>query len=277
MRFGVSEQRVNARVRRLLDAGLLGRLETWRHERRLVFLSRRGAGRVGMALRRPPQPDMEIERELMLGRLVGLIETRSPFDLRVLTQREARQAERSTERRHSVATGSSRRWPDLIIETGHVRRAVAIESAPVPTKKLAERIQDYVCSDAFDEVVWLVTHEHAEARMTKLIKQASPSWRAKQPEMRVLAYWTVADEMIAEALSDHAVIGAASELSRSLAPPDEDVLVDPQNAGAPSLVAQIEPLSEPSEPAAPDPETRAFRNRFSRLLGPGPGTRFWSE
>ncbi len=100
---------------------------------------------------------------------------------------------------------------------------------------------------------------------------------AKQPEMRVLAYWTVANEVIAQALCDHAVVGAASELSRSLALPDDDVPADPQNADAPSLVAQIEPSRGPSEPAASDPETRAFRNRFSRLLGPGPGTRFSSE
>lgn len=103
LRFGVSEQRINTRVRRLLEAGLLGQLETWRSERRLVFLSRPGAGRVGMPLRRPPQPEMDVERELMLGRVVALIETRD--GARVLTQREARQAERATGRPHTFSLG----------------------------------------------------------------------------------------------------------------------------------------------------------------------------
>lgn len=170
----------------------------------------------------------------------------------------------------------SRRWPDLIIEADGYRRAVVVESAPVPGKKLAKRILDYVCSEAFDEVVWLVPHEHAKARLENLIEKAPRSWKPKQPEMRVLAYWTVSDNLIAWSLAD-VPLDAASDLSSSPATPAADVPADVESADAPSLEPDFEAQIDPSGPTAPEPETDTFRNRFSRLLGPGPGTRFFDE
>ncbi len=155
VRFGVSEQRVNARVRRLLEAGLLGELHSRVSARRLVYLSRRGARRIGLPLRRAPQPQLDVDRQLVLAMLVANIETH-PGAPRVLTEREARGTETETARRLSVTVGMRLRWPDLVIVGPGRLRAVELAFAAKPKKRQRDIIDAYLCSSVFDDVVWIV-------------------------------------------------------------------------------------------------------------------------
>lgn len=74
IRFGVSEQRINARVRQLLAAGLLGEHRPHVSESRAVYLSAQGAAVLDVPRRKPPRPEAQRRHELELVRLVADLE-----------------------------------------------------------------------------------------------------------------------------------------------------------------------------------------------------------
>jgi len=162
---------MNARVRRLLSAGLLGELCSMRGCRRLVYVSRKGAARVGLALRRPPQPGLGVARELALAGLLASLETLRQ-DLLVLTQREGRRVEAQTGQRLSVDPGVGPRWPDLVIASGGRLRAVELEFAAKPRKRQEEIFNAYAWSDTFDDIVWIVALPWVYDRLRVLAERA---------------------------------------------------------------------------------------------------------
>ena len=211
MRFRVTEQRINARVRRLLEAGLLGVMAGPVCVRRRVYVTGRGARKLGLPTRRPPQPDLDVGLELLLARIAATIETRPAQwnGLRVLSQREARAAERSTGRPHSVHGSHRRRFPDLIVTAGTEMTALVLVLRFKPRKHLEELLRDFFYSDTFDEVVWLVAHDRAKTRVEERIQPLGPSWKDKEPTMTVVTY----DPEQESKLADQLTCKTASELA----------------------------------------------------------------
>lgn len=209
MRFGVTEQRINARVRRLLQAGLLGTMAGPICLRRRVYVTGRGARKLGLPVRRPPGADFDVGQELLLARLTAMLETRHPA-VRVLSQREARSAERFTDRPHSVHGRHRRRFPDLLLAAGTQMTALVLVLRFKPKKHLEELLTDFHYSDTFDEVVWLVSHRRDRARLDERVRLLGPTWKDKQPTMSVLTYDWQQERRLADEL--------ASKTARQLAP-----------------------------------------------------------
>lgn len=187
MRFGVTEQRVNTRVRRLLDAELLGAMAGPICLRRRIYVTGRGARKLGLPARRPPGTDFDVGQELLLARITAILETRHPA-VRVLSQRESRNAERTTGRAHSVHGWHRRRFPDLLLTAGGRITALVLVLRVKPKKQLEELLSDFHLSDTFDEVVWLVAHDRANKRLQERIRLRGPSWKDKEPAMTVITY-----------------------------------------------------------------------------------------
>jgi hypothetical protein len=175
VRFGVSEQRVNARVRRLLAAGLLGEHRPHASASRAVYLSAAGAGVMELPRRKPPRADTQRRHELALAAIVADLETNPawPAGARLLTERECRQAERAGQRRWSVEMlhdgRRQRRWPDLVIDYGERRRAIELELAVKHTPRLQAIVGAYQLDGAFDEVLWLVEQARLRRRLNEMI------------------------------------------------------------------------------------------------------------
>lgn len=184
IRFGVTEQRVNARVRRLLGAGLLGAMGHIT-ERRLVYLSQRGSRAIGFGERRPPRSDLQVRHELAIVQLVAEIETGlPPGESFALTERECRRAERRGEGRFSVEVAPSprnetRRWPDVVVSTGDGLVAIEIELSPKTSQRLQRIISGYGASD-YSEVVFLVEGDALRDRINALVEheREAVTWRA---------------------------------------------------------------------------------------------------
>jgi DNA-binding Lrp family transcriptional regulator len=171
VRFGVSEQRVNARVRRLLAAGLLEEHRPYPSASRTVYLSAAGAAVLEVPRRKPPRAHTKRRHELALAEIVASVETNSarPAGARLLTERECRQAERTGERRWSVEVlqdgRCQRRWPDVVIDYGDRRRAIELELAVKHTRRLERIVNAYQIARTFEEVLWLVESPALRGRL----------------------------------------------------------------------------------------------------------------
>lgn len=179
-RFEVSHQRVNARLRRLERAGLVVLHRDEPTQPRAVYVSGRGARRVGLRVRRAPRPDAHREHEWALAALVARLE-RLDASLRVLTERDARAREADSGDRHSAdvrpAGGElQRRWPDLIVEHPTAGRvAVEVEFAAKHTERLRRIVAGYLNARWFAQVRVLVREPAVERRIAALAATARPS------------------------------------------------------------------------------------------------------
>ncbi len=185
VRFGVTEQRVNTRARRLIGAGLLGAMRAHNNARRLVFLTRRGSMTLGLGERRAPRTDVQVRHELAIVMLVARLEQGLPLGRSlVLTERECRRAERETGRPWSASVyyqgRRQRRWPDLVALIDGKRRAIELELTPKHTPRLEAIIRAYRYSE-FNEVLWLTDVEPLRRRLEGLCR---PMYETDTP-MRV--------------------------------------------------------------------------------------------
>jgi len=176
VRFGVCEQRVNARVRRLLEAGLVGGMRPHKNARRLVFLTQRGSLQLGLGERRPPRTDVQLRHELAIAMLVARQEAQRPGETDLLTERECRRAERESHQRWSADVQHQgrrqRRWPDLVQVDGMRRRAIELELSIKHTRRLQAIVDGYRISP-FEEVLWLVEDPNLERRLTTMAERTS--------------------------------------------------------------------------------------------------------
>jgi hypothetical protein len=141
---------------------------------RAVFLTARGATALGWPRRKPPRAETQRRHELALAMLVARLESDTRSDpLRVLTERECRQAERAGGRRWSVDVvsngGRERRWPDLVIDFGDRRRAVELELSVKHTARLERILAGYHGEGTFEEVLWLVESPPLRRRLERLL------------------------------------------------------------------------------------------------------------
>lgn len=177
VRFSVSEQRANARVRRLLKAGLLDEIRPHVSASRVVFLTGRGSRQLGLGERRPPRTDIQRRHELELAMLVARLEQQLPLGAqRLLTERECRRVERRSRGsdRYSVDVWDrnhvQKRWPDLVhVHPDGRKRAIEIELAVKHTRRLENILTGYRASGTFREVLWLVENPALLRRLERMI------------------------------------------------------------------------------------------------------------
>ena len=143
-------------------------------EQRVVYLSAKGAAKLGLPRRRPPRPDAHRDHERAITLLTARLELDATAQPRtILTERDARIAEQRTGRRHSVdvrsaRAGLERRWPDVILNTPDRLTAVEIELADKGRTRLRYIIAGYLASPVFDEVRFLVADPALRRRIQAL-------------------------------------------------------------------------------------------------------------
>jgi len=173
VRFGVSEQQVNARVRRLVAAGWVSRSQERVGVARVISATRTGCRAVGAPIRRAARTDMQREHELELAWLVARLELRNTAG-RVLTERESRACEAlGGGPRFSVDVierGGRRekRWPDLVLEQPGRRVAVEFERTTKGRDRLARIVAGYRVAGWFDEVHFLA----GDAQVARVLARA---------------------------------------------------------------------------------------------------------
>ena len=179
-RFDVTPQRVNARLRRFDPAGLVALHRSDLTAPRAVFLTGRGARRLGLRPRRAPRPDTHREHELAIAGLMARLE-RAADPPRVLTERDARVTEARGGSRCSADVRDSggvalRRWPDLVLETEEgARLAVEIEFAPKHTGRLRRILNGYAAATWFTELHVLARDEPVRRRIAGVAETSAPA------------------------------------------------------------------------------------------------------
>ncbi|HEX8121578.1 MAG TPA: hypothetical protein VF549_09985 [Solirubrobacteraceae bacterium] len=176
-RFHVSWQRANARVRRLERLRLLGCQRGHVSQPRAVFLTGRGHELLGWPRRRAPRAHVQREHEGAIVWLVTQLEREAGPSVRVLTERECRRLEADGHRRYCVDVdvgATRRRWPDLAVEVGGMRRAIEIEFAPKGTARLAGIVAAYEQS-AYSETLVFVRNAPLGRRIARLVGRPDAS------------------------------------------------------------------------------------------------------
>jgi len=178
LRFAISEQRINTRIRRFLREGLVAVHREHVSQSRAVYLTSRGASVIGQPRRKAPRADTQRRHELAVVRLAVELELDPPAPrARVFTERECRQAERRGDERWSVDVyddGRMRhRWPDLVVDLGGRRRALEIELAVKHTSRLRNIVESYAGDAVFEEVLWLVEQPALRRRIETLIEEVT--------------------------------------------------------------------------------------------------------
>lgn len=176
LRFAISEQRINARIRRFLREELVAVHREYVSQARAIYLTARGASVIEQPRRRPPRADTQRRHELAVVRLAAQLELDPPAaGARVLTERECRQAERAGDTRWSIDVYEDgrkrRRWPDLVIDFGDRRQAVEIELAVKHTARLKRIVDSYQSEHVFEEVLWLIEQPRLRRRVEKLVAE----------------------------------------------------------------------------------------------------------
>lgn len=180
LRFDVSWQQANARVRRLERVRLLGTERQHLSQARAVFLTGRGHELLGWRRRRAPRAHVHREHEEAIVRLVTELE-HEYSDALVLTERECRQLDDPAKgRRYGVEVfgdgRDNKRWPDAILETAEGRRAFELEFSPKGTDRLKRIVDAYECS-GYEDVMFLVKSAALGRRIKRLRKPADETLR----------------------------------------------------------------------------------------------------
>jgi hypothetical protein len=201
-RFGVSEQQANARIRRLVAAGLVSRTAGGFGQAYAVALTRRGTRVVGLPERRAPRTDAQRVHELAIVELVGRLERRLEREAvgRVLTERECRERQGLGLGRYSVAAFSAgafreeQRWPDVVIEGPQRKAAFEVEFSPKGAERLRSILDAYATS-AYADVCFLVT--------SPAVARVVARWRSRNGvnTVRVLP-WIAAPDDVRSAVGD---------------------------------------------------------------------------
>jgi DNA-binding Lrp family transcriptional regulator len=146
-RWGVSEQRMRARLRRLEESGLVERKRYGPNEPARIVVTERGAESVGLT-RRTPEGREPLGHELAIIKRVIAIERyfadQGLAESRVLTERDMR-ATRSADRSRPlwvpyIRSGGrqGRRRADYVVDTPDGRTAVELEFSMKGTARLSQ-------------------------------------------------------------------------------------------------------------------------------------------
>ncbi len=157
VRFGISWQRANARLRRLERMGLVAGEQQHVCEARAVFITGRGATVLGVGRRRAPRPSVQREHVLAIVALVGALE-RNRSDVEVLTERQCRRRERAGHGEYSIKGNDGGRherghWPDAAIELPWgARVAIEVELSAKAPERLRRLVEAHVTPSTYTSV-----------------------------------------------------------------------------------------------------------------------------
>lgn len=199
MRFDVSRQQVNARLRRLESAGLVIRRAERTSAPWTIAVSRKGMQALGLPAERAAQTTLQRDHELNLAHMVARHE-RATDPRAMRTERQSRRLERLTKTRYSADTtdpkqGQARRWPGLVLEDDTRRIAIELELTPKGASRIERILAGYRRATWFDEVRFLtpdpaihqlldrIANDPSRARARALFPGPS-----KQPTIRILAW-----------------------------------------------------------------------------------------
>jgi hypothetical protein len=152
-RWGVSEQRMGVRVRRLGREGLLRRVRRGANVPARIVVTERGGDAIGLTVR-TAQGREWLGHELAVIKRVIAIErhfaVHGPAGARVLTERDMRRAERGEDgERWSVEVLTphgrrGKRWPDYAVDSPVGRTAVELEFSIKAPRRLHSIIRGYL-------------------------------------------------------------------------------------------------------------------------------------
>jgi len=181
-RWGVSEQKMRKRVRRLEREGFVRRHRDGRNQPARVVVTERGGNACGLTIRtaRGREP---LGHELAVIKRVMAIELyfaqHGPDGARVLTEREMRREERSDrERRWSVRVVHphgrvGKRWPDYAVQTPEGTTAVELEFSLKGTRRLRSIVFGYQEASHYDFVDFVLLQRRPDAQswrtLTRLV------------------------------------------------------------------------------------------------------------
>ena len=186
--LGVTPQRANARVSRLVRLRLLGSYRRHVADPRAIYLTTAGAELFGLSRRRRPRLDIQREHEQAIVWMATQLE-RTATDIRVLTERECHRHDAQTAMsRYRVDVPISRRneryrWPDLVIERDRQRIAIEIELSPKTTERLERIVRGYSASD-YKTVRFYVANEALGERIELIARR-----RYRSTTRFVVAAW----------------------------------------------------------------------------------------
>jgi hypothetical protein len=193
-RWGVSEQRMRARLRRLEEAGVIRRRREGPTEPSRVVVTERGAAGIGLSVR-TAQAREPLGHELAIIKRVIAIERHfadhDVADARVLTEREMRRAARLEVGRPWVVDvvrergRRGKRWADYAVETPEGRTAVELEFSMKGTARLRSIVRGYLQSAAFDYVDFVVLEREPEAPLPGLLRRLLEEERASELASRL--------------------------------------------------------------------------------------------
>jgi len=177
LRSGVTEQRINCRVRRLVAAEWVARSDERVGHARVISVTRKGCRAIGVPVRRPTRTDRQREHELELAWLVAQLELRGEVT-EVRTERESRAREAAgLAPRYSIDVTErgghrEKRWPDLVLEQPGRRVAVEFER----TSKGQDRLERTVAATASRPG----STRCSSSPMSPTLRAASPArWRRR--------------------------------------------------------------------------------------------------
>jgi DNA-binding PadR family transcriptional regulator len=177
-RWGVSEQRMRARLRRLEAAGLIERRREGPREPARVVVTERGGAELGLSVRTARARE-SLGHELAIIKRVVAIERHfaehGPAGARVLTERDMRRASREQPGRPWTVGVTrergrrGRRWADYVVDTPEGRTAVELEFSMKGTSRLRSIIRGYLQAGAFEYVDFVVLERDQDAALARLL------------------------------------------------------------------------------------------------------------
>jgi hypothetical protein len=208
-RWGVSEQKMRKRVRRLEREGFVRRVQDGRNQPARVVVTERGGDACGLAMRTARGLE-SLGHEIGVIKRVMAIEAHfaghGPAGTRVLTERDMRRDQRRSDgSKWSVRVvlphgRPAKRWPDYVVQAPAGTTAVELEFSLKAMRRLRSILRGYEETPLYDFVDFVVPERRRDAQLartlTRLVDEVMTrrsAWTAKWgispgPEIRVVPW-----------------------------------------------------------------------------------------
>lgn len=194
-RWGVSEQKMRKRVRRLEREGFVRRIQDGRNQPMRVVVTERGGDACGLTIRTARGLE-SLGHEIAVIKRVMANETyfagHGPAGARVLTERDMRREQRRDDGpRWSVRMvlphgRPAKRWPDYVVQSPAGTTAVELEFSLKATRRLRSILRGYEETSQYDFVDFVVPERRQDAQLartlTRLVDEVQTrrnAWTAK--------------------------------------------------------------------------------------------------
>jgi DNA-binding MarR family transcriptional regulator len=193
-RWGVSEQRMRARVRRLERCGWVRRQRGAPNEPVRVVVTEAGGSLVGLSVRTPRGGEPLGHELAVIKRVIAIerhFQATGARDAWVLSERDMRRDQQAAgERRWAVEFVRShgrrgRRWPDYAVATGEGRTAVELEFSLKGTTRLREIVRGYLQSGLYEFVDFVALDRPEDAGLWRCLERVLEEERAAELAARL--------------------------------------------------------------------------------------------